>query len=72
MNGSIGNWLILIGIVLVAAGLVAKSGVFGWFGQLPGDFHVKRDGFQFYFPLASMIVISVVLSLILAVVRRFF
>ena len=72
MNGSIGNWLIVVGIVLVVAGIVAKSGVFGWFGQLPGDFHIKREGFQFYFPLASMIVISIVLSLVLAIVRRFF
>ena len=51
-------------------GLVVKTGLLSWFGDLPGDIHVKRDGFQFYFPLASMIVVSVVISLAIAVIRR--
>ena len=70
MQNSIGNWLILLGIALLVIGLVAKSGILGWFGNLPGDIHVKREGFQFYFPLASMIVVSVVLSLVISVVRK--
>ncbi len=36
----------------------------GWFGKLPGDISVKRDGFSFYFPLTTSILISVVLSLL--------
>ena len=72
MNGSIGNWLIICGLVLLIAGLLVKSGMFGWIGNLPGDFHIKREGFRFYFPFASMIVISVVLTLIGALVRKFF
>lgn len=72
MNGSIGNWLLVLGAFFLIAGLIAKSGALGWFGHLPGDIHVKREGFQFYFPLASMIVISVVLSLLISVIRKFF
>lgn len=72
MNSSIGNWLILLGILLVLAGLVAKTGVLSWIGHLPGDIHVKREGFQFYFPLASMIVISIVVSALYSLLRRFF
>lgn len=71
MNGSIGNWLILLGIFFLVAGILAKSGVLGWFGHLPGDLHIKRDGFQFYFPLASMILVSVALTALLSLVRKF-
>ena len=71
MNVSIGNWLIIIGLILLAGGLLIKSGLFGWLGHLPGDIHVKREGFQFYFPLASMIVISIVVSLVLTIIRKF-
>ena len=72
MNGSIGNWLLVLGAFFLVAGLIAKSGLFGWFGHLPGDIHIKREGFQFYFPLASMIVISLVLSLLISVGKKFF
>ena len=72
MNSSIGNWLLIIGAFFIVAGLIAKTGVLGWFGHLPGDIHIRREGFQFYFPLASMIVISIALSLLISVVRKFF
>ncbi len=70
MQGSIGNWLIFLGICLLVIGIIAKTGLFSWFGNLPGDFHIKREGFQFYFPLASMIVVSVVLSGLISLIRR--
>ena len=72
MPGSITNWMIRAGIALIIIGLIAKTGVLSWFGQLPGDVHIERDGFQLYFPLMSMILISVGLSALVAVVRRFF
>ena len=72
MQGSITNWIIGAGIALIIIGLIAKTGALSWFGQLPGDIRIEREGFQFYFPLMSMILISVVLSALVAVVRRFF
>ena len=72
MPGSITNWIIGAGFALIIIGLIAKTGVLSWFGQLPGDIHIEREGFQFYFPLMSMILISVGLSALVAVVRRFF
>ena len=60
------------GIALIIIGLIANTGVLSWFGQLPGDIHIEREGFQIYFPLMSMILISVGLSALIAVVRRFF
>ncbi len=70
MNSSIGTWLIILGLVLVAVGIVAKTGVFNWFGHLPLDIHIKREGFQFFMPLGSMIVVSIVLSVVITVLRK--
>ena len=72
MNGSIGNWLILIGIVVLVTGVLVKTGAFGWFGHLPGDITIRREGFRFYFPLTSMILVSLALSAAFSLIRRFF
>ena len=62
--------LIILGVVLVAAGLlwpfIGKLGL----GRLPGDIVVERPGYSFYFPIMTSLVISVVLSLILWLVNR--
>jgi hypothetical protein len=64
-----GGLLVLAGLVLLLVEKGADSGGLlsqwlGWFGKLPGDFSVQRDGFSFYFPLTTSILISVVLSLL--------
>ena len=65
-----GRWLILFGILLVALGIawpwLAKLGL----GRLPGDFYIEREGFSFYFPLTTSLIISILLSLLLWVLRR--
>jgi DUF2905 family protein len=62
--------LIVVGIVCLLAGLlwpwITRLGL----GRLPGDFRFESDGFSFYFPLATSIVISIVLSLILWLINR--
>jgi hypothetical protein len=72
MQEPITNWIIGAGIALIIVGLIAKTGALSWFGQLPGDISIERESFQLYFPLMSMILISVGLSALAAVVRRFF
>ena len=72
MNSAIGNWLLFIGTLLFIVGIVVKLGFFSWMGNLPGDMHIKREGFQFYFPLMSMIIVSVALSRIIAIARKLF
>lgn len=68
----LGKMLIILGVVLVVAGLALA--LFGrWnlpLGRLPGDIVVRGKNTTFYFPLATSIVISVVLSLLLYVVGR--
>jgi len=71
MDG-MGKWLILAGITLALIGLLVQAGLLSWLGRLPGDIHVERPGFSLHFPLTTMIVVSVVFSLVLQIVRRFF
>ena len=47
-------------------------GGFGWFGRLPGDIRMERETMRVYIPFASMLVVSLVLSLLSYVIRRFF
>lgn len=62
--------LIIIGLLLVAAGVLwpwlGKLGL----GRLPGDFVVRREGFTFYAPIATGILISIVLSIVFWLLRR--
>ena len=71
---NIGRFLMLAGIILfLAGGLVFLAAKFGIpFGRLPGDIHIEREGFSFHFPLASSIVLSVLLTIILNVFTRLF
>lgn len=70
MNG-MGRPLIIMGLILVAAGLVLSFAPrIPWLGRLPGDIAIKREHFSFYFPLATSILISAVASLILWLIRK--
>ena len=64
------RWLIIVGIALVAAGVLwpwlGKLGL----GRLPGDIHIVREGYSFYFPITTGLVISVVVSVILWLLRK--
>lgn len=73
MNGrSIGLFLVIAGVVLALIGLLAWTGALSWFGKLPGDIRIEREGLRVFFPITSMILVSIVLSLILNLVRRLF
>jgi hypothetical protein len=67
----IGKSLIVIGLIIAAFGVILMlSGKIPWLGKLPGDIYLKKQHFTFYFPLATSILISVILSLILWLLRR--
>jgi len=69
---NIGRYLMIGGVTLfVVGGLIFLASKFGIpFGRLPGDIRIERDGFSFYFPLASSILISVVLTILLNIIIR--
>jgi hypothetical protein len=65
-----GRILVILGVVLVVVGLC-----WPWlqklpFGRLPGDIFIRREGFQFFFPLTTCILISIVITLILWFFRK--
>jgi hypothetical protein len=63
-------WLIVLGALLILVGVawpwLAKLGL----GRLPGDIYVEREGFSFYFPITTGILVSIVLSVLLWLFRR--
>lgn len=74
MNQQTGKYLIIAGVIIVVAGVLVYffHNKLNWFGRLPGDIHVEKENFKFYFPIVTMIVISVLLTLIINVFRKFF
>lgn len=64
--------MVAAGLAIVLLGVLIWSGGLSWFGRLPGDIRVERDGLRIYFPLTSMILVSVALSLLSYLVRRLF
>jgi len=69
---SVGPAVIVVGLAVVALGLLIWTGALSWFWRLPGDVRVERDGLRIFFPLTSMILVSIALTLLSYLVRRFF
>lgn len=67
-----GMLLVALGVLAIVAGVLAMTGALGWFGRLPGDIRIESGSTRVYFPIVTMLVISVVLSVVMAIVRRFF
>ena len=70
MSG-IGRILIYLGLFLVIVGIAfTLVGKIPWLGYLPGDITIERERFTFYFPLATCLIISIILSLVLYLLKR--
>jgi hypothetical protein len=67
-----GKIIVIIGLIIIIIGLILWLGIskFSWFGHLPGDVRIEKKNFSFYFPITTMIIISVVLSLIFWIVGK--
>jgi hypothetical protein len=72
MNRSIGLLIIVGGSCLIVIGFLVYSGGLNWFGKLPGDIHYEGERTQLYVPIVSMLLVSLALSLIFYLLRRFF
>jgi hypothetical protein len=72
--GQVGKTLIIIGIILVIAGLIIylAGNRLNWLGHLPGDINIVRKNVRIFMPVTTMILVSVVLSVILYLIRKFF
>jgi hypothetical protein len=74
MNSDTGKWIIIIGGVIVLTGIIIYCfhDKLHWIGRLPGDIRIERDNFRFYFPLATMIILSLLVTLLVNIIKRFF
>ncbi|HEX5736433.1 MAG TPA: DUF2905 domain-containing protein [Blastocatellia bacterium] len=68
----IGVVIVGIGLLVVLIGALVYFGALSWFGRLPGDIRVERESVNIYVPITSMLLLSVALSILLYLIRRFF
>lgn len=74
MDQQTGKYIVLIGILIVFIGILIYffHDYFRWIGRLPGDIRIERGNFRFYFPLATMIILSIVVTLIITILKKIF
>ena len=71
---NMGKIIVGLGLLLVVVGLCfwLFGDRLGWLGRLPGDIIIERPNFRFYFPVTTMIIVSIALSVLLSVIARLF
>jgi hypothetical protein len=74
MNAQTGKWIIFAGIIIVLIGTIIYffGDKFNWLGKLPGDIRIEKENFRFYFPITTMIILSIVLTLLINIFKKFF
>lgn len=74
MNGTTGKYIIVAGAIIIAAGVIIYFFYdrLNWIGKLPGDIRIEKENFKFYFPLTTMILCSLAITLIINLIRKFF
>jgi len=72
MSHTTGKYIILIGMIIIITGVLVYffHDFFKWFGKLPGDIRIEKKNFSFYFPVVTMIIISVVVTILFNVIRK--
>jgi H+/Cl- antiporter ClcA len=74
MTSQTGKWIIIAGVIIVVAGILIYffHDKLNWLGKLPGDIRVEKENFRFYFPITTMIIISVLLTVLINIIKKFF
>lgn len=73
MNQQAGKYLVIGGIIIILIGMLVYffHDQFKWFGNLPGDIKIKSENTSFYFPVVTMLLVSVALTLLINIIRKF-
>jgi H+/Cl- antiporter ClcA len=73
MDQNTGKYIIGLGAIIIVVGLMIYffHDKLHWIGRLPGDIRVEKENFRFYFPITTLIVLSLVLTLIVNIIKRF-
>lgn len=74
MDQQTGKYILFAGVILVIVGILVYffHDYFRWIGRLPGDIRIERENFRFYFPVVTMIIVSIVITLLIQIFRKFF
>jgi len=74
MNSETGKWIIGIGVIIILVGIIIYffHDKLNWIGRLPGDIRIEKENFRFYFPIVTMILFSLLGTLIIWLIRKFF
>jgi len=72
MDRSVGLLVVVGGVFIIVVGLLIYSGGLSWFGRLPGDIRYESGSVRVYIPIVSMLLVSLALTLIFNLLRRFF
>jgi hypothetical protein len=74
MNPATGKYIMIIGALVLIAGLIIYffHDKLNWVGRLPGDIRIEKENFKFYFPVTTMIIFSVLLTVLIQVIKKLF
>ena len=74
MTSETGKWIIGAGVIIIVVGIIIYffHAKLNWVGRLPGDIRIEKANFRFYFPITTMILLSLVATLIVWLIRKFF
>jgi len=74
MNPQTGKWIIIAGVIIAVIGVLIYffHDKLNWLGKLPGDIRIEKENFRFYFPITTMIIISIVLTILVNIFKKFF
>lgn len=74
MNSNTGKWIIVAGLCIFLSGVVIYffHDKLHWIGRLPGDIRIEKENFRFYFPITTMIIVSLLVSLFIFLIKRLF
>ena len=74
MSSQTGKFIILAGVIIVVIGIIISffSDKLSFLGKLPGDIRIEKENFRFYFPITTMIILSILLTVIINIIKRFF
>ena len=72
MNTDTGKYIILIGAIIIVTGIIIYffHDKLNWLGKLPGDIRIEKENLKFYFPVTTMILISLAITLLITIIRK--
>ncbi len=72
MSNTTGKYIIIIGAIVIVVGVIIYffHDKLNWIGKLPGDIRVEKENFKFYFPITTMLLLSLAVTLILNLIRK--